>query len=275
MMLLGVNVHDELTAASPYANSFAVASALLKLRPKIVRGISPQNLDGMRWLASHGIGYIIMLRTDPAHTDAPLYAPGVRIAKDAGVLVVLEGYNEPDIHKPTSATYTDWVSYTKASQAAVWDVGQKLGVMVLGPSVVFREGAAQLGPVPMDYLNVHTYGNPHTSVADVAGAISMVRYLAPAAGVWVTECGSSTCRKGAWWWPFGGYDVTEAQAADLTIAARDRAQALGVEAFIVYELVDQRNIGGWNAPYEYEANFGCFRADWSAKPVVARLGGAQ
>lgn len=291
-IMTGVNVHDELGSTSPYANGSAVAQALLILRPKIVRGISPMNVAGMRALAALGIGYIIMCRQSPARTTTALYEPGVRIAQAAGVPVAIEGYNEPDLAKPVWTlreryqllgwrmsqrnlqyrqmrlrTDPGWVLYTRELQAALYAVGQTLGVTVLGPSVVFAEGAQALGPVPMDKLNVHTYGWPHSAVPDVAGAIAAVRSLAPDAGVWVTEVGGSTYRN----WPFGRLDMTEAQQASLMMKARDVARRLGVEAFVVYELVDQCNSGDWLAAFDREKRFGLFRADWTPKPLATAL----
>lgn len=268
-MLIGINVHDELGSSSPYANATSVGNAILHLGPKIVRGISPTDTSAMRWLATQGIGYIMMCRTAPEQTTTALYAPGVQIAQAAKIPVAIEGLNEPDLAKPTSASYPDWVSYTKASQGAIWTAGQALGCTVLGPSVVFQPGAQQLGSVPMDKLNIHTYGWPHTAVPDVSTAIANVRSLSPEAGVWVTEIGASTYLNN---WPFGTPDLTEAQQASLTMQGIAHARQLNVEVCVVYELVDQHN--GWTdffASYNREKNFGVFRSDWSPKPIVSQL----
>ena len=60
--------------------------------------------------------------------------------------------------------------------------------------------------------------------------------------------------------------VSEKQQAEIAEAALPAAEKFGYSGFIFYELTDDET-----QKKPYEAHFGIYRNDWSAKPIIGKI----
>ncbi|WP_432570477.1 hypothetical protein [Kineococcus sp. SYSU DK005] len=209
-------------------------------------------------------------------------------AKEHPERITVEGPNEHDL-----GSGADWAANLRAQQEEIYrQVNQELpGVKVLAPSFIMADSRAQLGQVPADVANMHSYTNGampsaqhlHSELelaghitAEVdtrspqqAGAGERISLKAAASPsgvpVFVTETGYHTATASTSGGGVQNYVSEDAQATLMVQQALENYRN-GIDASYFYALLDDGDDED-----EAEDKFGVIRADGTWKPAGTAL----
>lgn len=271
---LGVVTHPGYTD-STYADISACMTRMNTLGVKFMRGLDPDSLAlSESWLTQcQTNGIKVYAGTSIFNVPGSTYFDNLEslIADFPGVIVGVEGFNEPDLFfsfATDEQVGEDWAEYALRHQQTLWNgiQARSIDVDVLSPSISSHPATdwtlAQANDVTgyCDMANAHYYtGRDDPTLVGAQAYLDKIRQYAGVMRAAVTETGYAN--------PNSFYDLgqTEEEAATRLQALLDIYFEGGLdedpERVAVYQLVDLY----WN-DFEY---WGLYYWDWNTKPVVS------
>lgn len=254
------------TAKGAYGDRPQVLRALKEIGATWIRSrIHTGNTGQVTWINQIGASGIKVnaLIDTPDGRDTPEQLVALVASSLRSAILSIEGPNEWNLQGGSN-----WVPELVAHQTRLWNAAKSNAVTraipIVGPSLAFNEGFAELGnrSAIMDWGNIHLYPNGFVPSTKMDKALPGERIVCGSKPIIVTETGWHNASNSHTTQYYTPEDVAGLYAPRLLLEYFIR----DVPRVAFYELIDEPG-----ARNPAEANFGLIRADFSRKPVFVSL----